>query len=109
MSSLASAYNFSADLPASSSVVVPHAASRHKAAPKATSALRRQREKVIAKRAVGEPGSGNYRDAPLAPQAAAADDDGALEAGDASIETRSGAVDAALHGQRLDKALVSLA
>src|SRR5207342_1326403 len=105
----ASAYNFSAVLPDRSSLVEPQPASCSAAAHDSTIALRRQRgkvqEKVIGKRAGGKPESGDYRDAP---RDSLLDDEGGAEPA-ADVETRAATVDAALHGGRLDKALVALA
>jgi 23S rRNA pseudouridine1911/1915/1917 synthase len=78
---------------------VPQAASSSAAADETTSTTRRQGEKLIAKPAIEE--AGDYRDAPL--------DAAGTEGEDESVETRAREVDAALHGQRLDKALVALA
>jgi 23S rRNA pseudouridine1911/1915/1917 synthase len=53
----------------------------------------------------GEQEGADYRDGlPLAP-----DDDPGADPAEAGIETRSRGIDAALHGERLDKALVALA
>ncbi len=93
-------------MPANSSFVAQPPANSSATANAEPSATRRQGEKVIAKRAVGEPEARDYRERPLAE---AAEDEGAAEPAEGSLETRRAAVDTALHGQRLDKALVALA
>jgi 23S rRNA pseudouridine1911/1915/1917 synthase len=78
---------------------VPQAASSSAAANETANAARRQGEKLIAQPAIGE--AGDYRDAPLEAAGPEGEDEG--------VETRACEVGAALHGQRLDKALVALA
>ena len=75
--------------------------------------MRHDREIVIRNRAGGEPEAEDYRDDPCADDPSAEAEDGDADApgpgGELVIETRAGRTDAALHGQRLDKALVALA
>jgi 23S rRNA pseudouridine1911/1915/1917 synthase len=71
--------------------------------------LRQDQEIVIGNRAGGEPEAADYRDGPRAEPEAPEGEDSAAEAAEAGLETRARSVDAALHAQRLDKALVTLA
>ncbi len=92
-------------MPANSSFVDAQPANSSATANAEPSATRRQREKVIAKRAVGDPEARDYRERP---SEAPAEDEGAADPVEAVVETRHVTVAADLHGQRLDKALVTL-
>ena len=71
--------------------------------------MRHDRESVIGNRAGQERKTADYRDAPPADLGAADDDTAPEPGGEGAVERRAGSVGAALHGERLDKALVALA